>query len=421
MMHLRLRATLAVAAGSLTFLAACTAGTPASPQATSVTQLPATTTDTAPITEAPANTTPPSPAVSSSASAPASAAGNSCTATTNALPLGERIGQLLMVGMQPAAAPRGLDGTLTTYRVGSVIYLGGWQGQAKVAATSSHLQSLVTGTTRLLIAADQEGGQVQQLKGSGFTPLPSALAQGSLSSATLATLGRTMAGELRAAGVNVNLAPVGDTVPAGTEKTNGPIGRYSRQFGSDPTPVAQSVATLVTVMQEGDKVVATVKHFPGIGRITGNTDTTASGISDSAMRVDDPSLQPFAAAISAKVGMVMVSSARYPLLDPGAQALFSKAIVTDLLRGRLGFHGVVITDDVGAAKAVADVPVGARAVRFIDAGGDIVLTANPAQVPTMVAALKAEAAAHPAFAAKIDAAAARVLALKARFGLATCS
>ena len=75
----------------------------------------------------------------------------------------------------------------------------------------------------------------------------------------------------------------------------------------------------------------------------------------------------------------MVSSAYYPRLDPENRAMFSKAIVTDLLRGRLGYDGVVITDDVGAAQAVADVPVGQRATRFIAAGGDIVLTVNAAR------------------------------------------
>lgn len=332
----------------------------------------------------------------------------------------ERVGQLLMVGMQPGAAPKGLDTTIVTYRVGSVIYLGGWQGRNLVSATSTHLQAQTTGGIRLLIAADQEGGQVQQLKGTGFTPIPNAVTQGAQPSDLLTRQAATTARELLAAGVNVNLAPVGDVVPAGTEKTNGPIGKYSRQFGSEPKAVADSVVTVLTALQQGG-VVATVKHFPGIGRIAGNTDTTATGISDASLRADDPYLAPFAAAIDANVGMVMVSSARYPNLDGSTQALFSRTIVTGLLREKLGFAGVVITDDVGAAKALSATPVGDRAVKFVDAGGDIVLTAAPSQVPTMVGALTSRAAADPAFAAKIDAAAARVLALKARFGLATCS
>ena len=226
----------------------------------------------------------------------------------------ERVGQLLMVGMQPGAAPKGLDTTIATYRVGSVIYLGGWQGRNLVSATSTHLQAQTTGGIRLLIAADQEGGQVQQLKGTGFTPIPNAVTQGAQPSDLLTRQAATTARELLAAGVNVNLAPVGDVVPAGTEKTNGPIGKYSGQLGSEPKAVADSVVTVLTALQQGG-VVATVKHFPGIGRIAGNTDTTATGISDASLRADDPYLAPFAAAIDANVGMVMVSSARYPNLD----------------------------------------------------------------------------------------------------------
>jgi beta-N-acetylhexosaminidase len=116
----------------------------------------------------------------------------------------------------------------------------------------------------------------------------------------------------------------------------------------------------------------------------------------------------------------MVSSARYPRLDPDNRAMFSRAIVTDLLRSRLGFDGVVITDDVGAAKAVAAVPVGARATRFIAAGGDIVLTATASQAPTMLAAIATKRGSSKTFAAQVDAAAARVLDLKADLGLVRC-
>lgn len=100
--------------------------------------------------------------------------------------------------------------------------------------------------------------------------------------------------------------------------------------------------------------------------------------------------------------------------------MFSKAIITGLLRGKLGFDGVVITDDVGAAKAVAGVPVPDRAVRFLAAGGDIVLTASASQAPAMLAAVKARAAKDPEFASALDASVRRVLELKARFGLIRC-
>ena len=332
----------------------------------------------------------------------------------------QRWGQLFMVGIQPGTAPAGIDATIRASHVGSVIYLGGWSGASTVKATSDHLQQVATGPADLLIAADQEGGAVQQLKGKGFSVLPSALNQGKMSPTQLRALGATLARELRAAGVNVNLAPVADTVPPSMVDTNAPIGKYRRELGTDPAVVAAAVPELVTALQSGT-VVATVKHFPGLGRITGNTDVTTVGITDTQTSADDPFLEPFRAGVASGVGMVMVSSARYPKLDETNQAMFSRAIVTDLLRGKLGFDGVIVTDDVGAAKAVAAVPVPERAVRFLAAGGDRVLTANAAAVPSMLAAIKARAARDPAFAAGIEASVRRVLDLKARFGLLQCA
>ena len=266
------------------------------------------------------------------------------------------------------------------------------------------------GPADLFIAADQEGGAVQQLKGKGFTVLPAALDQGKLPPSELTALGTTLAAELRSAGVNVNLAPVADTVPPSMVQTNAPIGKYRRELGNDPAVVAAAVPVLVTAVQ-GGQVGATIKPFPGLGRITGNTDVTAVGITDSQATVDDPYLEPFRAGIAAGTGMVMVSSARYPKLDDANPAMFSRAIVTDLLRTSLGFDGVIVTDDVGAAKAVAAIPVPDRAVRFLAAGGDLVLTASAAQVPSMIAAVKARAASDPAFAAEIEQSVRRVLAL----------
>ena len=167
-------------------------------------------------------------------------------------------------------------------------------------------------------------------------------------------------------------------------------------------------------------IAPTAKHFPGLGRITGNTDVTTVGTTDSTTDRDDPYLVPFRASIAAGAPLVMVSSARYPRLDPDNRAMFSRAVVTGLLRDELGYDGVVITDDVGAAKAVAAIPVGQRATRFIAAGGDIVLTARADQAATMLAAIAAKRKASPAFGAQVDAAAARVLDLKSDLELVTC-
>lgn len=334
----------------------------------------------------------------------------------------ERAGQLLVVGLDVNAPRESLDDLVRDRHLGGVILLGGWfRGTDPIRATTKHLNSLVDGSRSpgLLLAADQEGGNVQQLRGDGFTRLPTGLAQGTLARDALTRRAASWAEELRAVGINVNLAPVADTVPAGIGRDNDPIGQWDRQFSSDPAVVSRAVGAFIEGMHRGG-VAATIKHFPGIGRITGNTDLTADGIVDRTTTATDPYLRPFATGIADGADLVMVGSAIYSRIDPGVHATFSKRIVTDLLRTRLGYDRVVITDDVGAAKAVSGTPVGERATRFVDAGGDIVLTARPDTVPTMHRALTRRIGDDPAFAAKVEQAATRVLQLKVERGLASC-
>ncbi|GAB3880659.1 glycoside hydrolase family 3 protein [Terrabacter terrigena] len=336
----------------------------------------------------------------------------------------ERAGQLLMVGLDAGARRTSLDALVTERHLGGVILLGGWfDGADRVRAATRHLAGLAsdraTAGLGLLLAADQEGGQVQQLRGDGFTRMPSARVQNQGSPGELTADATRWANQLRAAGINVNLAPVADTVPTSIGRANGPIGQHDRQFSSNPDRVSRMVGAFIAGMRAGG-VASTVKHFPGIGRITGNTDFTASGITDRTTTVDDPFLEPFRTGIQDGVELVMVGSAIYSRIDPGTNATFSKAIVTDLLRDRLSYDGVVITDDVGAAKALAAVPVAQRATRFIQAGGDITLTARPSTVPAMHDALTRKMATDPAFAKLVEAATIRVVDLKLRRGLANC-
>jgi beta-N-acetylhexosaminidase len=318
---------------------------------------------------------------------------------------GERAGQLLMVGLDNGASRTSLDALVARRHLGGVILLGGWTGGSdRVRLTTRHLASLAsaedTAGLGLLVAADQEGGAVQQLRGDGFSRMPSARVQNQGSPSALTADATRWAKQLRTAGINVNLAPVADTVPTSIGRANGPIGQYDRQYSSDPERVSRMVGAFLAGMRAGG-VAATVKHFPGIGRITGNTDVTARGITDRTTTVDDPYLEPFRTGIQDGVELVMVGSAIYSRIDPGTNA-------------------VVITDDVGAAKAVAAVPVGERATRFIQAGGDITLTARPSTVPTMHDAITAKMKSNPTFAKQVETAATRVVDLKLRMGLAHC-
>ncbi len=328
-----------------------------------------------------------------------------------------------MVGFDAHASRAAVSDLITRDHVGGVVYLGGWQGASHVADTSAYLQGKATnastGGVGLMIAADQEGGQVQQLTGAGFTRVPSALVQGSESPAVLQRNAATMGRELKAAGVNVDLAPVADTVPASIGTANQPIGRYDREYGHTPQAVARAVPSVVRGLHSAG-VVATLKHFPGIGRITGNTDVTSTGITDSVMTSDDPYLQPFSAGIKAGAGMVMVGLARYPKIDPTHEAAFSSSIIDGMLRGHLKFDGVVISDDLNAAAA-RHVPAGQRAVDLVRAGGDIALTGSTADVPRAVDALVAESKDDKAFGQKVRRSVIRVLTLKTHMGLTSCS
>ena len=324
-----------------------------------------------------------------------------------------------MVGMTPGTNTAALAGQVRRHHLGAVLYLGNWHvGSAKVAAAATQLQKAADGT--LLVAADQEGGAVQQLRGTGFSRIPAARDQARTSVAVEERNVTTWSRQLARAGVNVDLAPVADTVPASLGAANQPIGRYRRDFalGKPATNAAYAAAFVRGSLRAG--VAPTAKHFPGLGRVTGNTDVTSSGTTDATTDADDPYLEPFRAAIKAGAPLVMMSSARYPRIDRTNEAVFSKAAITGLLRGRLGFDGVVISDDIGAGEAVAAVPVGQRATRFIAAGGDVVLVADVSYAAPMLAAVAAQRAKSPAFAAQVDAAAARVLDLKARLGLVHC-
>lgn len=325
-----------------------------------------------------------------------------------------------MVGAPAGTAADSLDPVLRDQRAGGVVLLGTWNGASTVGAATRHWQpvgSTASGGIGVLVAADQEGGQVRHLQGAGFTATPSALSQGR--AGTAGATAATVAAELKAVGVNVDLAPVADTVAASFAPRNAPIGAYQREYGNDPATVSKAVVAAVGGYQDGG-ISATLKHFPGLGRVTGNTDLTADGTTDTTTTADDAYLEPFRAGIRAGADLVMVSSALYPKLDPTDRAAFSRPVITGLLRGTLGYSGVVISDDLGGAGAVAGIPAAERATRFVAAGGDIVLTGLAPTVPTMARALRDKAAAEPPFATQVDAAATRVLELKAKRGLATC-
>jgi beta-N-acetylhexosaminidase len=365
----------------------------------------------------PSSTAPPSEQTrppSSSAAPSAAPEQELVTAALADLDERARVAQLFLVGVPLDDLDSG--DSLAQDGMGGLFMAGRSEAPAaELAETTSRWQSLAPGPA-LWVAADQEGGAVQTFKGPGFDLLPSAVEQGALPPDQLATMARTMGEQLAAAGVNLNLAPVVDVVPAGSEAGNAPIGAFDRQYGNTAPVVEAASGTVMDGLAESG-VTATLKHFPGLGRVAGNTDTS-TGVVDRVTTADDDQVAAFGTlARSPADPFVMVSSATYALIDRGHKATFSRRVVTDLLRERLGFDGVVLTDDVGNAEAVQDVDAGERAVRFIGSGGTMVLTVEPAIVPDMIDAVLARSAADPAFAEQVDAAVTTALTAKARAGL----
>ncbi len=356
----------------------------------------------------------------SAARPPALAASRGCvTRALAAMSPTQRAAQVLLVGVD-ATRPAAAGTALARSGVGGVFLRGRVSGNSRLQAQLAAVQTAArrSGAQRLLVAVDQEGGAVQTVRGGTLAPFPAALVQGTWSSRRLRESTTAWGTELRRLGVNLDLAPVADVVPASLGVRNPPIGRYGRQYGSTPATVAPRVATVAAALRAG-RVGPTVKHFPGLGRVLANTDTSTAAV-DATTTATDPALGPFTAATRAGALAVMMSSARYPRLDRKQPAMWSPAIVTGLLRTRLGWKGLVVSDDLGNAGAARILPVGRRATAFVAAGGDLVLTVVPGQAVTMRAAIVARAATDPTFRARVDDAVRHVLAAKLALGLLRC-
>ncbi|OYN92538.1 glycoside hydrolase family 3 N-terminal domain-containing protein [Parenemella sanctibonifatiensis] len=349
-----------------------------------------------------------------------------CRSIVEHLPLELQVGQLLMLGVQTnSGVGEDLFEVMRSTNTGSILLLGNYTGGVSgVRELTDQVRESSGVPLPLAVAADQEGGQVQRLRGSGFDRIPSAAEQAELDPDELRAEAETWATQLKDAGVDWNLAPVGDVVPQDKMTTNEPIGRLDRGYGSDPAAVAVQVEAFIEGMDAAG-MGTSVKHFPGLGEVEGNTDLSAD-VRDEVTGPDSPSLTIFQQAIAAGADMVMISSATYTRIDPDHPGVYSPALIEQLLREQLGYGGLVISDDLGEAEAAAQlpsgeaVPAGERAVLFIQAGGDLVINANPALQQEMADALLAKAEADPAFRERITESASRVLGAKAARGLMLC-
>jgi beta-N-acetylhexosaminidase len=230
-------------------------------------------------------------------------------------------------------------------------------------------QAASTGSSPpLLVMIDQEGGDVKRLPQGPPNLSPSQLGR-SGDEGQANEQGQATGSYLRGLGVNVDLAPVLDVAQPTTASSI-----RSRTFGSDPDVVAKVGVAFALGLQDGG-VVATPKHFPGLGRATVSTDERPVSIAATSDQLQSD-LVPFKAAVDAGAEMMMLSTASYPTLGSPKVAAFSPAIVRGLLRTQLGFDGVVITDDLEAPAVTNETAPVVAATTAIEAGNDMLLYAK---------------------------------------------
>ena len=280
-------------------------------------------------------------------------------------------GQHVVFPFAGRTPPRALLARIRRGEAAGVIFLGANLGTpAQVRALTRALRRVPQPPTLrapLLLMVDQEGGSVQRLPGAPSRSAPEMAATGR--PAVARAEGRATAATLRAAGMNVDLAPVVDVV-----RPESALHAEGRGFGFTAASAGRFGAAFTRGLRAGG-VAATAKHFPGFGAAPRNTDVGAVriGVGLGELRaVDRP---PFAAAVRAGAGLVMLSSAIYPALSP-APAVLSARVVQRELRDGLGFRGVTISDDLEAPAFAPRGGATGAALRATRAGVDLLLFAR---------------------------------------------
>lgn len=300
------------------------------------------------------------------------------------------------------------------YGVGGVIYFGAnVTTPENLARFGNALQRAAAGRSvpiPVLTSIDQEQGSVVRV-GPPATVLPGSMALGASRSLPAARESARITGvELSAMGVHMDYAPVADV---NLDPANPVIG--VRSFSGDPALAARMVGASVEGLQAGG-VAATAKHFPGHGDTSVDSHVGLPVIDHDRDTLDEVDLAPFRAAIAAGVDAIMTGHLLVPALDrSGTPATLSEPIITGVLRGELGFDGVVVTDSLRMEGVRRQHPDGEVAVRAILAGADQLL--DPPDLPTAVDAVLGAVSSGRISRARLDASVRRILTLKANHGL----
>lgn len=357
---------------------------------------------------------------------PARAASRVAT-LVDAMSLEEKVGQIFMLWFQGPVLSDDLTRLIRQRHLGGVILYsvpGNIESPAQVAKLTADIQGQAAKTDKglgLLVGVDQEGGPVARLR-QGVTLFPGQMAQAATGRSDLVRQAAAITGqELRALGINVDFAPVADV---NVNPANPVIG--IRSFGSDPAMVARLTAA-ATDGYGAAGIICTPKHFPGHGDTTMDSHVGLPEVTHDAATLSRVDFPPFRASFAAKAPAVMTAHVVAPALEPRRlPATLSSRVLGGVLRGRLGFGGVIFTDSLGMGAVAASPGTPEAAVLALAAGADVLLIGADAGRPAierdqaMDAVLTAVREGRLPVSRLTDAVT-RVLRLKERFGLLDAS
>jgi beta-N-acetylhexosaminidase len=330
--------------------------------------------------------------------------------------LDQKLSQLLVARFEGPSLSSSVRSMIHQHEVGAIVIY----AISGNIVSASQLQTLLHEARRssrmpLVVAVDQEGGRVDRLKAI-HGPRPPASAIGATGDPERArAAGRQDAADLASFGIHLNLAPVVDV----TRVPNWQLDQ--RTFGADPGIVTRMAAAYLDGLQESGVVLGALKHFPGLGSVADDPHTGLVHIHRPRADLEAIDWAPYRALIQGgAVHAVMVTHAIVHAVDPNRPASLSPAVLTDVLRGELGFRGVVIADALTMGGAAAHAAGWEGAPLAIQAGADwLIGPASPADVAAIVGRLRRAVQEGSLTVERIDSSVRRILELKRRLGLLT--
>jgi beta-N-acetylhexosaminidase len=339
----------------------------------------------------------------------------------------QQIGQTLMLAVYANGYNANLDQALTQWNLGSAIVFPNYNGGPLQPTTLAGMEQLVSdlkahATTPLLLATDEEGGEVDRLS-FYFGPTPSPQQLTATGDPNLAyAQARTDAQRMRQIGLNVDFAPLADVWQGGGID-------QSRTFGTAPDQVTTYAGAFLDGLQQNG-VAGTLKHWPGLGASTGNPDFTLPTVNNTQAKLDAIDFASFRALLSHQPDLIMVTAVIVPAYDNQAPASLSPILVQQVLRGRLGYQGAIVTDAMDAQGVIAYMAqqgysdpaqgVAEACVRAFVAGDDLIeAPIEQDRLAATVAAMTQAVQSGRISQARLHEALHRIILLKMRLGLLT--